>query len=329
LRSILQATHIFAAQNNGMLPGSVYSSSRFLFVDPYLANNPASNIAGYSNTNCPTIVSVNDWASPIAKIMNVKYNEGPDPDSRAQRFVQLRDLKQFTCPSGDTPAIQYGGTLSPSDPVLKGQIDNGRLMSYTVALPFLLQRDNGKPLGSGGGTWGVSVSRGASFNAPAGYNCKISKVGDPARKVFIADGARYANHTDGPDYDLSFNGTFGGPFCDQGPGLNSNAWNRTAAKGNANSTPTAKDARMYWARHSGSQAFKYSKGGSFRFNVGFFDGHVETLDDLAGADPKLWHPKGSIVLVTGQFDADVMAKYFPGGIPAPQPGVPAGWAPIP
>jgi len=34
LRSIMQATHIFATQNNGYLPGSVYSSGRFLFIDP-------------------------------------------------------------------------------------------------------------------------------------------------------------------------------------------------------------------------------------------------------------------------------------------------------
>jgi prepilin-type N-terminal cleavage/methylation domain-containing protein/prepilin-type processing-associated H-X9-DG protein len=315
LRSILQATHIFASQNNGLLPGTAYSSAKFLFVNPYEGIQPPTNVV-YSNANCPNIIQVNDWASPVAKVMGVKFNEGGTVDERARRFVQLRDLKVFTCPSGETPAIQYGTTLNSTDPVINGQVQNGRLFSYIAALPFLVQRDDGKPDATGGGTWGLTVSRGASFNAPAGYNCKLSKVGDPSRKVFVADGARYSNATptDGPDYDLNFTGTFGGSFADQGPGLFSNAWNRSAAKGNASSASANRDARMFWARHSGNGATKYSKGGTFRFNIGFFDGHVETVDDLVGADPKLWHPKGSnIVANSAQMDNDVMQRYFPAG----------------
>ncbi|MEA2735619.1 MAG: hypothetical protein QOE14_2070 [Humisphaera sp.] len=333
LRSILQATHIFAAQNNGLLPGSVYSSGRFIYVNPYEGNLPAGNLApGFSNTNCPSIIQATDWSSPLGKIMNLKFDEGGDVDARSRRFVQMRDFKAFTCPSGEVPAFQYGTTLQPSDPVLKGQIDNGRLVSYNTALPFLVQRDNGQPDATGGGTWGLTVSRGGSWNAPAGYNCKISKVGDPARKVFIADAARYSNTTEGPDYDLNYTGTFGGSFADQGPGIFSNAWNRSAAKGNANASPTAKDTRFFWARHSSSQVSRGSKGGTFRFNVGFFDGHVETMDDLAGADPRMWHPKGSVLLVnSAQLDNDVMTKYFPGGSPPPKPseGLLAGWIRVP
>ena len=316
LRSILQATHIFAAQNNGLLPGSAYSSARFIYKDPYEGNQPATNIL-YTNANCPNIVQVTDWASPIAKIMNVKFDEGGDANARASRYVQMRDLKQFTCPSGEMPAFQYGSSLNPSDPVLLGQVQTGRLVSYNTALPFLVVRDQGGADGSGGGTWGLTVSRGPSFNAPPGYNVKLSKVGDPSRKIFIADASRYSNALDGPDYDLNVTGTFGGAFADQGPGVNSNAWNRSVARGNTNaSNATAKDCRMFWARHSPSQAFRGSKGGTFRFNVGYFDGHAETLDDLEGANPFLWHPKGTELLVnTSQFDNDVMTRYFPGGSP--------------
>jgi prepilin-type processing-associated H-X9-DG protein len=264
--------------------------------------------------------------------MNLKFDEGETTDARGRRYIQMRDFKAFTCPSGEVPAIQFSPVLTSNDPVLKGQLENGRLVSYNTALPFLVQRDNGQPDAAGGGTWGLSVSRGQSWNAPAGYNCKISKVGDPARKVFIADGARYSNPSTDPDYDLNFNGTFGGSFADQGPGVFSNAWNRSAAKGNASAGPTAKDARFFWARHSGSQVSRGSKGGTFRFNVGFFDGHVETMDDLAGADPRMWHPKGSVLLVnSAQLDNDVMTKYFPGGSPPPKPseGLLAGWIRVP
>ena len=320
LRSIVQATHIFATQNNGMLPGTAYSTAKFLYVNPYEGNMPAGNmVPGYDNANCPNIVQVNDWASPIAKVMGLRFDEGGDVTARSRRYVFLRDSKVFKCPGGEMPGFQYGAVLNPSDPVLKGQIQTGPLFSYQAALAFLVQRDNGKPDASGGGTWGLTVSRGASFNAPQSYNCKISKVGDPSRKVFVADGARYSNATDGPDYDLNFNGTFGGSFADQGPGVFSNAWNRSAAKGNSNSGGTNKDARFFWARHSGVNAVRFGKGGTFRFNVAFFDGHVETLDDLAGADPKLWHPKGSTLFPvnTTQLDNDQMARYFPGGSPPP------------
>ena len=81
LRSILQATHIFASQNNGFLPGSAYSSSKFLFKDPY---NAVAN-PGYGQGNCPGIIQMHDWASPLAKVMNVKFDEGSDQDARGRR----------------------------------------------------------------------------------------------------------------------------------------------------------------------------------------------------------------------------------------------------
>src|SRR4051812_46761278 len=65
LRSIMQATHIFAAQNNGFLPGSAFSSSRFLFTDPSAIGGATKNTA-YNNDNCPNVIQVTDWASPLA-----------------------------------------------------------------------------------------------------------------------------------------------------------------------------------------------------------------------------------------------------------------------
>src|SRR6188768_703565 len=48
LRSILQATHIFASQNNGLLPGTAYSSAKFLFINPYEGIQPPTNVV-YTN----------------------------------------------------------------------------------------------------------------------------------------------------------------------------------------------------------------------------------------------------------------------------------------
>jgi prepilin-type N-terminal cleavage/methylation domain-containing protein/prepilin-type processing-associated H-X9-DG protein len=313
LRSIMQATHIFASQNSGYLPGSVYSTARFMYKDPYLGNaggNIASDSNGtFSDSNLPTIIQANDWASPIAKIMNVKFEEGGTTPARAKRFAQIRDLKQFTCPSNDIPALQFGNTL-PNPPGTDIVVTSGRMISYNTALAFLVQRSV-----NGGGTWGLSTSR-TEWNVPSSYNVKISKVGDPAKKVFVADGSRYANGATNPDYDLGFNGTFGGAFADQGPSKFSNSWNRDGVLGNGGSGNVV-DARIFWARHSSSQAKRGGKAGTFRTNVGFFDGHAETLDDLAAAHPFMWYPKGTELSVnSGQIYNDVMKAYFPGGAPA-------------
>ncbi len=67
--------------------------------------------------------------------------------------------------------------------------------------------------------------------------------------------------------------------------------------------------------------FAYRHGKKpFRLNALFFDGHSETLDDLASANPDLWLPTGSIIYKPTQklnatdytFWPDVANKYLPG-----------------
>jgi len=302
LRSILQATHIFAAQNNGFLPGTVYSSARFMYKDPVINGTPTGT---YSNTNLPDIIQVNDWASPIAKVMNVKFEQGGTAAQRAKRFAQIRDLPVFTCPSNEIVATLFAGSGLTDQPGYP--ISSGRMFSYCVAQGFMLQRTVGQP----GGVWGVTTSR-AEWNVPSSYNCKISKVGDPAKKVFIADGAKFSTGTVQPDYDLAFDGTFGGAFCDQGPTKFTRAWCRDAVQGNG----TGLDTRMFWARHSNGQVKSGGAPGSYRFNIGFFDGHVETVDDLEGANPFYWWPKGTNLTVnTSQMYNDVLKRFFGGAQP--------------
>jgi prepilin-type processing-associated H-X9-DG protein len=277
-------------------------------------------VPGYSDDNCPSIIQWCDWASPIAKIMNVKFDEGGDDAARARRYVTMRDLPQFRCPNNEIIAPQFGSNV---DNAIVGA---GRMVSYNTALPFLVTRN------TSGSTSpdevGVSIAR-PEWNVPAGYNTKISKVGDPARKVFIADGAKFSAGNKSPsvaqtypDADLNYVSQLGGAFADQGPSRFTRAWNRDRTPANGGS---GVDCRIFWARHS-SNVKPGAKSGTFRFNIGFFDGHVETVDDLAGANPSLWYPKGTLlkVDVNQQWD-DVMQRYFPGGIPpSPGPGIPAG-----
>ena len=311
LRSILQATHIFATQNNGLLPGSAHSTAKFLFTDVQSATLDPT----YSQNNCPSIIQVHDWASPIAKVMNVKFNEGGSLQDRAERFMQIRSLKQFSCPSNDVIAAQWTDAVLPSVP-------SGIMNSYNTALGFLV---TSCPPGTSANhpSVGVTVSRPppkGGWWVPPSYNVKISKVGDPARKIFIADGSRYSDGLIPPDYSLNYLSPYGGGFADQGPNRASNSWSRERVQGNGGNSNMI-DTRVFWARHGGTQARPGSKSGTFRFNVGFFDGHVETLDDLAGADPRMWYPKGTVLspVVEGSafgqqgYYKDQMNQYFRGG----------------
>lgn len=298
LRSILQAMHIYASQNNGAIPGSGHTTARFIF------NNPNSGSleynSTYSNAECPSVVQVTDWASPLAKVMGVKLNEGADIAERVERWDQLRALPQFHCPENETLALAFG---TPAFAV-------GRMFSYNTALGFLVTHNRaGNNSSSPPHGTGITTAR-TDWNVPSSYNVRLSKVGDASRKVYIADGSRYSNSGVGPDASISYNGSYGGAFADQGAyGKFSNAWHRGRAQGNG--VTTGKDTRVLWGRHGATVAG--AKGGAFRFNVGFFDGHVETMDDLEGSNPFLWFPKGTILVVnSGQMFPDVFNKYFGG-----------------
>jgi prepilin-type processing-associated H-X9-DG protein len=68
---------------------------------------------------------------------------------------------------------------------------------------------------------------------------------------------------------------------------------------------------MYGFRHGKSVA--NAPADSFRFNVAFYDGHVETLGDLEGSDPNMWMPTGSTVPTpSSEMQPDVVARFLNG-----------------
>lgn len=306
IRSILQGMQIYAAQNNGSIPGSAHTTARFIYQDPQspVGANLALNVA-FFNGNCPSIVQLFDWASPIARMMGVKFNEGGDLASRQERYERMRDYPGFVCPENEFLAPPFGAS-SP-------QFTVGRMVSYNTALGFLLTRNttgSDAAAGSGSAT-GHSQAR-RDQNPPSSYNVKTSKVGDASRKIYIADGGRFSNTATTPDADLSYASVNGGAFADQGPNRFTASWDRGMAAGNTPRNAATQDSRVFAYRHSG-RIVPRSRGDSFRFNAGFFDGHVETLGDLQGADPRNWFPKGTqLVIDTGQYYQDVIDKHFGG-----------------
>jgi prepilin-type N-terminal cleavage/methylation domain-containing protein/prepilin-type processing-associated H-X9-DG protein len=282
LRTILQGMTMFASQNKLDIPGSPYTSGRFLFktgpLDVFKVNQQPAYIA-----SCPDIVQIWDWASPIAQIMGLHFEHAGDDPHRLLRYQQMRDYQGFRCPTNDVISGSFP-TSTPAVPV-------GPTVSYNTALGFLFQTNPN----IAGTQAGVSVIPTSFWVLPTGYTPKVNKVGSPSEKVYIADGARYSNPSQLPDADISVLGSYGGVFSDQGAAdSHTNSWSTAMAPGNGGSGQF--DPRMFFGRHTPpSQARIRAKSGSFRYNLGFFDGHVETLDDLAASNPKFWWPKGTVV----------------------------------
>jgi prepilin-type processing-associated H-X9-DG protein len=287
---------IYASQNNGSIPGSAWTSARLLYRDP----ESAALAPGINNANCPSVIQIWDWATPIARIMGIKFEEGALQPERARRFLQMRDYPGFVCPENEFLSPLFGGITPPS------LVPTGRLVSYNTAMGFLLRRQNP---GANSNAQGRTLAR-LDQNPPASYNVKVSKVGSASRKIYIADGARFSNTLEGPDADLSIAGQNGGAFSDQGAGMRfSQSWDRGLAAGNLPRVAGNRDARVFAYRHG--QTIQRGRGDTYRFNAGFFDGHVETLGDLQGADPSMWFPKGTeLVIDSVQVYGDVKKKYF-------------------
>ena len=299
LRSILQGMQMYASQNYGHIPGSAHTTARFTYVDP-TKSSPALGQNSYGTIgedNCPAVIQTADWASPIYKVMGGKFDEGHKLDSRIgtpatvaagkrSRWHAVRDFPGFRCPENQVLAIPFGAV---SDPMIS------YIPSYCSAFGFMVTHNpgtGGTPITTG---WSPAMS---AWNPPPGYFPKLTKVGPPALKIYIGCGGKYSKNDAGPDSDLSFSSSLGGAFSDQGAWTPfSSAWFRKSALGNGLSAGSfGPDARVYSYRHGPQRP--YSKGGTFRGNFGFFDGHVELLDDLASSNPAFWLPKGSVIGTT-------------------------------
>jgi prepilin-type processing-associated H-X9-DG protein len=145
-----------------------------------------------------------------------------------------------------------------------------------------------------------------------GYIPRVDLAGAPAEKVFVADGSRYSGPGNGeqPDYYGNIYAGWGGAFSDVGPysAEYSRSWSRVAA-GGGNDPRIFHDPRTWSYRHGKKEPFLPL--GNYKMNVGFFDNHVETMNDITSANPHLWLPRGfRLQKHEGNIAADVLEKYF-------------------
>ena len=264
LRSICQAMNIYASQNKGYFPGGGSSS--------------AAGMANDEN-NFPNLCQIWDWQSPIADTMGFDFNHGSAISDRTDRYVRLSTLKAFTCPENQYTAIAFGTSVV--------HVPTGPMISYNTAAAFQYL-----PTPSNGSA--DDIITGKFVSNPGGYSPKLTSVGSPARKIYVADGSRYSNYATPPDVDLNVYGTQGGAYSDYGAySAFSKSWDRKIVPGNGGGGIVGWDGRVHAYRHGPTQTG--SAGGTWRFNAGFFDGHAEAMDDLTGANPELWLPTGAKV----------------------------------
>jgi prepilin-type N-terminal cleavage/methylation domain-containing protein/prepilin-type processing-associated H-X9-DG protein len=302
LRSIGQAMQIYATQNKGYFPGPNTSGLHLLARSDVNQNNVVGGV-----------VSIWDWHSPLAKVMGVRFNEGPSIANTMDRFVTLLNFPGYICPENDIMVASFGGP-APFDSAINGTGPNSKKWpaglrqwaSYSTPLLFqFVSNGTRQPFDQ---SRALQRTNAQFCDVPPSYISKISKVGAAARKIYMADGNRFANNSTLPDMDASYDTRLGGAWADWGPfDTNGNGFNRFRGKwGTAVNGTTGRDVRPLWARHGTLKPLQADD--AYKFNALFFDGHVALLGDLEGSNPVYWAPKGSTIPI-GEFWPDVKLFY--------------------
>lgn len=284
LRSAGQAMIMWTAEHKGEIPGSANTSGKRI-IDSSTGNTNASwmrNGTAASATNMPEDepIGIYDWVHPLSKMMRIKLTTSANIDDR---FAEYCNLNAFKCPSNNFTASPFNSGTNWGR--------TGPMLSYLTPCTFMLT-----PFKSGGQHGKLDMSGSPYWTLPSSYAVKITKVGSSSSKIFLADGAKYTNSYDATIFTISANKTPIGcdnhqfnPFSDYGAFFgNTKSWCRNNYAGGQ-----LREGRLFAYRH-GSQRSGTGTG-SYRMNAVFFDGHAETLDDLASANPALWVPSGTII----------------------------------
>jgi prepilin-type N-terminal cleavage/methylation domain-containing protein/prepilin-type processing-associated H-X9-DG protein len=306
LRSIVQGVNLYASQWSGAIPGGPWTSASMVRPSVMLApttSNPQQLVTDLMTQNrFSSVIGMHDWMSPIAKVLGIKFNEGGTEADRLDRFQKLRSLPLFNCPENQFLATQF----TQSSPGAALIAPTGLMISYNTSIIF---HHRANPTGRRDYPSGRILTFDI-WNVPTSYNNTINKIGQASRKAFIADAAKFTTMTQAPTFNLGVDIQHGGAFSDQPPVTPfSRAWGRARINGTAGNI----DDRNYAFRHGTSRVG--ARPDQFKFNVAFFDGHVETLGDLEGSNPEFWYPKGTVLSSVNsatQVYPDVANRYMRG-----------------
>jgi len=307
LNQLTKAMLIYTSENRGAIPGSAWTTGRFLFMNRNPSTGDFWDGSGtngnppWNNNNLPYLVQVHDWMSPLAKYMRISIPEGHTDADRRARFIKFTSSEPFACPENSFLASAFTGSGGPDWGVQ-------RTISYSTSLAIMLRRQRPGITAYAGVTTSVSF-----WDVPFEYTPNINEIGIQSMKIFALDGARYCTAASKPTYNASINANYGGAFADQGAWTRySRAWDRQKAGGQnlagpGSEAPANTDGRIYAFRHGNLRP--YSGIDAMKLNVAFFDGHIELLGDLEVSNPVLWYPKGTSILVADGY-TDTRIKYL-------------------
>ena len=278
MKQITLAMLMYSNSNNGAIVGNAWTTSAFL-------TTKIGGTSAFSSTNCPTVCSGFDWLSPIAILMGARQSDavvtssaeaasqmdlGPLFTSRAYRYTFVTSYPPFRCPENDV--VQPPGSCDC--PAVASW-----MKSYVTTLAFQVRH---------GSTYDWQYQD--IINTPSDYSPNLNRVGDVSQKIWLAEGAPWFNGSlKNPNFDINWNysGTPGTDFADWGP------WSPMT--------------RSYYSGLDLTLAMRHGRREQnndmslYKFNVAFFDGHVETIDGATGCNPQLWCPTGTSIPVNGTY----------------------------
>ncbi|NIA07543.1 MAG: DUF1559 domain-containing protein [Actinobacteria bacterium] len=260
-RGLAQQIQCQSNQRNIALAMRMYIDS----FNGYLPGSPNTSGAGPRKILPETVVATNafDYASPLLGFLNTSV-----PANRADR-QELTRLGVFKCPTNDHRSEPWTGYQSIPD---AADFTTSQASSYLTCWNFLLAGDGyaGAQVTSGvyywlyGATWTEVL--------PRDFLPKITKIGLPSRKVFLADAARYVDEGGQFTYDIGYSLFGAGGYSGSG------AW--------------WIDSREYGQY---SPAADYSYRHDDGIAAVFYDGHCEYLSREQSYRAEYWYPKGTVI----------------------------------
>jgi prepilin-type N-terminal cleavage/methylation domain-containing protein len=305
LRGIGQGGASYAADNDDAIVGAPSTSGSMLVKFPPGPGIPANGLQMPIAAGPP--VQRWDFMGPMASMMGLSVPEASGTlPQLIDRFKALRNEPTFLCKSNNFLALHFNGP----------QAGTGRMISYnTVRYQLFIVATSGAAAGfpMDGSPGGVSWFNNTHLEAklPATWRPNVTRLGVPANKMFVADGARYSDIRQAPDYDLAPHAAWGGAFSDGGAFTTfSKSWDRSMAPGNSGSlSGRVFDARNYAFRHSTGAPPQSAVGNAYKMNLVFHDGHAETLGDLQASNPHIWMPKDSVITSLNGIWKDAQAHF--------------------
>ena len=269
LRNLSQGAASYEVDNKEWLVGSPATSGFHHFP----ANDDPSQ--GYTKRTPAVLwngITVQSWDF-LGPLMNHLGYQSPaqgiaDPnEARRTQFNWYRsDAFPFQCPANRV--------VASFDFAASSGLGAGRMLPFYMSTQFT-STEVSAPFGTGRRP---EIDR-------RGYQPRANRIGSASQKVIFYTGSRFTELNGGQwrtSFDTTPTASFGGSFSDTGPWLNGNrSLVRDVVSG---LLPAKKLAFRYGGNKPNSQAIGA---------MAFFDGHVETMDDLQATNPDYWFPSGT------------------------------------